>query len=75
MYITIDRKVIRVEEERPEEELRRIRNMIRAQERKLLKIEADKKNRGYCLDCNVLLTITGKCSRCGTVWKFHKTHH
>lgn len=75
MFITVDRKVIRIDEERSEEELKRIRNAMRAQESRLRKIEADKKSRGYCLDCHILLPITGKCSRCGAVWKFHKAHH
>jgi uncharacterized metal-binding protein YceD (DUF177 family) len=75
MYITIDRKVITIDENRTDDELKRIRNAIRAQERKLRQIEADKMRRGFCPDCHVLLTVSGKCSKCQSVWRFHKTHH
>ena len=75
MYITIDRKVIHVDEERTDEERKRIRNILRAQERKLRELEADKKRRGYCPDCHLLLTISGKCSKCQTTWNFYKTQH
>lgn len=73
MYITIDRKVIRIDEEPTEEERKRVRNAIIAQNKKLQKIEQNMKRRGFCLNCHTLLTIYGKCDRCGTIWKFH-TH-
>lgn len=76
MYITIDRKVIHLEDEkRSEDELRKARNAIRMMEAKLAALEADKKRRGYCPDCHLLLTIHGRCGKCGSIWKFHKTHH
>ena len=72
MYITIDRKVIRVEDDSTEiERKERARKSMRAQDLRLKTIEADKKRRGYCLNCHVLLTIHGKCGKCGTIWKFH----
>lgn len=75
MFITIDRKTIRIDDDRNEDELKRIRNMIRAEERRLQALEADRKRRGYCPDCHVLLTIHGRCSRCQIIWNFHRTHH
>lgn len=72
MYITIDRKTIRVDDDSTEiERKERARKSWWAQEMKLRAIEADKKRRGYCLTCNILLPLSGKCSKCGTIWKFH----
>ena len=72
MFITIDRKVVRVEDD-SEEKLRKIRasKIMRAQDRRQKEIDAEKRRRGYCIDCHILLTQSGKCSNCGTVWKFH----
>lgn len=75
MYITVDKKVISIDEERTEEEIKRLRRFLRAQEKKLKEIEADKKRRGYCPDCHILLTIHHRCSKCGIIWNFYKTHH
>ena len=75
MYITVNRKVIAVDEERSPEERRRIASIMRANDKRQKAIENDKKRRGYCLDCHILLTVYGKCSKCGTVWSFHKTQH
>lgn len=75
MYITVNRKTIWVDEERPVEERKRIARIIQRQDKKLREIDAEKKRRGYCLTCHILLTQYGKCSKCGAIWKFHQTQH
>lgn len=75
MFITIDRKTIRIDEERPVEERKRIRNIVKREDARLKAIEEDKKRRRYCPDCHTLLTVYHKCSNCGIVWNFHKTQH
>lgn len=52
-----------------EEEVERRKNLIRramlAQELKAQEIERDKKARGYCARCGLLLPLTGRCGNCG----------
>lgn len=73
-YVTTrDKKVIHVEETPMEEEtrLQQLRKRLHALEAQAKAAEAEKKRRGFCLDCGILLTQTGKCNKCGTIWQFH----
>lgn len=73
-YVTTrDKKVIHVEETPMEEEtrLQQLRKRLHALEAQAKAAEAEKKRRGYCLTCHLLLTQSGKCNKCGTIWQFH----
>lgn len=77
MYISINKKVIWVEgSEQEERELKsRSRRAMFRQEKLLREQEADRRRRGYCPDCHVLLSLSHTCSRCGTTWNFYRTQH
>lgn len=51
-----------------EERLRKVRAGMMAQEMKALAEQADKRKRGYCARCGLLLPLTGKCE-CGCTEK------
>lgn len=77
IYVTQYKKTLHVEGSPEEERLakqRAYRAML-AQNRKDREREQDMKRRGYCLDCNLLLSINHKCPKCGTVWSFRRTQH
>ena len=77
MYITIDKKVVHIEgSESEEKELKkRMRKAMYAAAKKERDREADIERRGYCMDCNLLLSMTHKCPKCGTVWNKYRTQH
>lgn len=66
-FVQVNKKSIRVElsPEDGKAYKNRIRNAMRARERELLEIEADRKARGYCPDCHTLCTKDHRCIRCG----------
>jgi hypothetical protein len=77
IYVSQYKKVFHVEgspEEEKKAKQRAYRAML-AQERKERERERDIERRGYCMDCNYLLSIQHKCPKCGTVWSFRKTQH
>lgn len=77
MYLSVNRRVIHVEGTKNEEEelKKRQRRAMYLLEKKEQERQRDIERRGYCLDCYYLLSLTGKCPKCGTVWNFHKTSH
>ena len=72
MFVKVNGRYIRVEDdtEYKRQKARTARRIARLDE-ELQRQEAEKKRRGYCLDCHILLTQFGECSKCGTIWKFH----
>lgn len=77
MWLSVNSKTFRVEGTKSEEDeiRRRNRRAMYLLEKKEKERERDLEQRGYCLDCHVLLTIHHKCPKCGTVWGFHRTNH
>lgn len=77
IYVSQFCKVLHVESS-PDEENRanqRAYKAMIAQEKKEQERQRDLDRRGFCLTCNILLPLTGRCPKCGTVWKFHKSQH
>lgn len=74
MYVSRFRKAIYIEgTEKEEAELKkRMRRAMYAAEKKEQERQRDLDRRGYCLDCNLVLSLTHKCPKCGTIWNFHK---
>lgn len=77
IYVTHYKKTLHVEGSPEEERLakqRAYRAML-AQDRREKEREREREQRGYCLDCNLLLNIHHRCPKCGTVWNFRRTQH
>lgn len=74
MYLSYQRKWLHVKGTPEEEktEANRARKAMYAAEKKEQERQRDLDRRGFCLTCNILLPLTGKCPKCGTIWKFHK---
>lgn len=74
MWVTQNGKTFRVEGSKSEEDEIRDRNRraMYLLNKKEKERERDIERRGYCLDCHLLLPLTGRCSRCGTIWNFHQ---
>lgn len=73
MFVKVNGRYIRVEDD-SEYKKQKAQTALRIArlDEELRRLEAEKKRRGYCLDCHILLTQFGKCSKCGTVWVFHR---
>lgn len=74
IYVSRFRKTLHVEgspDEEKKAKQRAYRAML-AQEKKEQERQRDLEQRGFCLDCHYLLSLTHKCPKCGTVWNFHK---
>lgn len=60
-------------EEQEAERIRKARIGMRIAEQKALAEEEDKRNRGYCPRCRILLPLNGKCDMCGYIKKKNTT--
>jgi hypothetical protein len=74
MYISRFRKTIHVEGTPQEEKeaRQRARRAMYAAAKKEQERQRDLDRRGFCPDCYYLLSLTGKCPKCGLTYKFHK---